>query len=565
MKTLVLGGGWVGARYCLLNPSACIATTRSEDKLSVLKSLGIEAVEFDLAREETWSNLPPKDEVSATTITFPLSKSQVPHWDKLLAGHIAVDKPLVCLGTTSVFQVGDHESVVNENTALIDTAGSLLADRSEGEKWVLSKGAAVLHLSGIVGDHDEGTNVYGTPRSIHLVFQPGRIHIFRNGLQLMNVVHVKDICKIVALIIDKFADVRGERLVVSCGAFRGKDLAKGLSLAALPDILPPDESMKGSKILSTAKLCSLLPAEYEWTLPVPGVEPVSRGLPAVGNLTYFPNCAARNRQWELFKHNFLGKWQGRGLWYDSDDHTSFVANLRSKELPPPSKIMPEMESSFYSLDADTVLFRGKGFRISPGGERKFSRTTFDELGHRFLIGQTGGQCSVDFKSSSFGMEINFFHERSRSMIVVLYKPGSTSGKFFLDRICIAPFRCGLGCSFPLKPLQTAVRRSVSTLLAGLSEKTCRMQWMSHSHALDETDGGEVQTMPTRSMLLFEDSDSRLVQSFDDDLVCSVPLEVAADQDSKLVFGCRHTDHLFQAVTVSYSNGKLDRNVYERWD
>ena len=563
MKTLVLGGGWVGARYCLLNPSACIATTRSEDKFSVLKSLGIEAVEFDLAREETWSNLPPKDEVSATIITFPLLKSQVPHWDKLLAGHIAVDKPLVCLGTSSVFQVGDHESVVNENTPLIDTAGSLLADRSEGEKWVLSKGAAVLHLSGIVGDHDEGTNVCGTPRSIRAFFQNGWI---TSGLRLMNLVHVKDICKIVALIIGKFAEIRAERLIVSCGAFRCQDFAKSLGLAALPEILPPDESTNKTKILSTSKLCSLLPAEYEWTLPVPGVEPVSRGLPAVGNLTYFPNSAARNRQWELMKRNFLGKWQGTALWYESDVHGSFVASMKGEVLPPPSLSIPDTEYFIYSLDADTVIWHGKGLKFAPGGEKilNISRATTNASGRSFNIGGAGGQCSVDFKSSSFGMEINFFHERSRSMIIVLYKPGSTSGKFFLDRICIVPFRCGLGYSFPLKPSQTAVRRSVSTLLAGLSEKTCRMQWMSHSRALDETDGGEVQTMPTRSMLLFEDSDSRLVQSFDDDLVCSVPLEVTAEQHCELVFGCRHTDHLFQAVTIVYSNGKLDRNVYEEW-
>ena len=238
-----------------------------------------------------------------------------------------------------------------------------------------------------------------------------------------------------------------------------------------------------------------------------------------------------------------------------------------KSFPLQAKIIPYMEISFDSLDPDTVLWRGRGFRLVPGGERTYSRASFDKIRRYFLIGQTGGQCTVDyFKSSSLVVEINFFYERSRSMIIVFYnKPGSTPGKIFLDRVCIAPFHCGLGCSFPLKPSQTAVRRSVSTLLAGLSEKTCRMQWMTHSRALDETDGGEVHTMPTRSMLLFEDSDSRLVQSFDDDLVCSVSFEVAADQDCELVFGCRHTDNFFQAVTIVCSNGKLDRNIYERWN
>ena len=88
--------------------------------------------------------------------------------------------------------------------------------------------------------------------------------------------------------------------------------------------------------------------------------------------------------------------------------------------------------------------------------------------------------------------------------------------------------------------------------------------MSHTRALDETNGGEVQTMPTKSMLLFSDS-SRLVQSFDDDLVCSIPCEIEPDKGCELVFGCRHTDDLFQAITVSYVNGKIDRYMYERWD
>ncbi len=103
---------------------------------------------------------------------------------------------------------------------------------------------------------------------------------------------------------------------------------------------------------------------------------------------------------------------------------------------------------------------------------------------------------------------------------LFYKPDSTPGKFLLDTLCIVPARCGYGHNFPLKPPQSEVRRSVDTLLAGLSDQTCRMQWMSHTHALDKTTS-EIQTMPTKSMLLFSDS-SCLVQSFDDDLVCSIP-------------------------------------------
>jgi hypothetical protein len=92
-----------------------------------------------------------------------------------------------------------------------------------------------------------------------------------------------------------------------------------------------------------------------------------------------------------------------------------------------------------------------------------------------------------------------------------------------------------------------------------------MQWMSHARALDETDGGEIQTMPTKSMLSFSDS-SRLVQSFDDDLVCSIPTEIQVNQGCFLVFGCRHTDDMFKAVTLTYNcDGKIERYTFEIWN
>lgn len=286
MKILILGGGWVGARFCLQNPSSHVITARSKDALQQLKSLGLEAVEFDLAREDTWANLPPQDSLTATVITFALSASQLPSFEKLFAGHIiAADKPLVCLGTTSVFHAEDHTSVVDESSPLtgMGVTGASLADRVEGENWMLSKGAAIFYLSGIVGDEEEEGVSYGEPRPLRPFFEKGYA---RNGLKLVNFIHVKDICKIIALFLKDEAGaiaIKGERVILSCGAFRLKDLAKGLGVEPLPEIIPPDKTMNSSKIISTAKLCSMLPANFEWTLPIPGVEPVSRGLPL---LTY---------------------------------------------------------------------------------------------------------------------------------------------------------------------------------------------------------------------------------------------------------------------------------------
>lgn len=323
MKTLILGGGWVGTRLCLQNPSRHVTTSRSRGTLLRLKSLGLEAVEFDLAREDTWMNLPPQESVTATVITFSLSASQLPSFKKLLAERIAVDKPILCLGTTSAFQVGDHKSVIYETTPLTGTSvtGASLADRIEGENWMLSRGASIFHLSGIVGDEKEEVD-YGESRSIRSFFEKGYA---RNGLRLVNFIHMKDICKIIAFFLkdDCGAEaIKGTRVIVSCGAFRLRDLAKGLGIDPLPEMIPPDRSMNGSKIISIAKLCSMLPVDYEWTLPVPGVEPASRGLPIAD---------ARDRQW---KYDLEGKWQGTSLWYDGEggDHSTFLARLNGVHL-----------------------------------------------------------------------------------------------------------------------------------------------------------------------------------------------------------------------------------------
>ena len=70
-KVLVLGSGWVGKRLAtyLRSERGCsvIETHRTAVSSS---SPGTEVVEFDLAREETWKNLPLT--VNKVVITFPL-------------------------------------------------------------------------------------------------------------------------------------------------------------------------------------------------------------------------------------------------------------------------------------------------------------------------------------------------------------------------------------------------------------------------------------------------------------------------------------------------------------
>ena len=579
---LVLGGGWTGTRLCRLDTSRFITTTRTAEKLSELTAMGINAVQFDLQKEETWSNLPPKSDIEATVITFAILDTQLPELKRLWETHLATDRPIICFGTSSCFQ-GDnnHESIVNETAPLtgISTRGTPLTDRVKGEEWILAKGATVLHLSGIVGDEEEGEySGYGPPRTIKSFLSKGYL---RNGLKLINCIHINDICIIILTLIKKIKDgnvpdpVCGQRILTSCGAFRAQEWTQTLNVDPLPEMLPPHSTMESSKILSTAKLLSLLPANYEWTLPVAGVEPVSRGLPTTGPQKTDADGAAYDRQWELLKKNFRGKWQAKTVWYKKDkgeerggklEHQTFIAEMKGATLPAPVLTIDKTQYHIYFLDADTGVWHGTGLRFTPNGEKilPLSRKSYNDAGKAFLFQGMGGQCSVDTNLNVFATELNFFHERSRSMIIAMYALDSTSGRLLLDSVGIAPFRCGLGCGFPLKPPQSEVRGNIDNFLQSLRGKMCRRQWRSYTRALDETDGGELCEFPTSSIQFFSDPE-RVVQLFDDDLVCSIPADIQAGGGCELVFGCFHTPDYAQIVTLTYdTNGKIERYTIEKW-
>jgi len=584
MQVLVLGCGWVGSRLCLQrDPSRFIATTRSVEKLSELTAVGINAVQFDLQVEETWSNLPPKSDIEATVITFELLGTQLPQLSRLWDTYVATDRPIICLGTSSCFQSGGYDSIVDETAPLTgkSVTGKSLLERVKGEEWILAKGATVLHLSGIVGDEETNSSlagdlmrVCGPSRSIKSFISKGYI---KNGLRLLNCIHINDICKIVNLFIEETkkggdgADlIRGQRLLTSCGAFRIQDLVRGLNMDLLEEIIPPHSTMEKSKILSTAKLNALLPEDYEWTLPVPGVDPVSRGLPTAGPLTVEATGTAYDRQWELLKIYFTGKWRGKTAKYLKDkgqecggkiDHASYIAELKAEKLPRPVSV-DEWTLHVYVLDADTVVWHGTGQRMPNGVVDYYTRKNFNNSGRIFCFPALLGICAPSTNSNKFGAESSFFYKGSRSLIVVNYSLDATSGRFLLEYLSVTPSRCLLNGDFPLKPSQDEVRGSTDHFIKSLEGKACCRLWKSHTRALDEE--GEMCNYPTETIQLFSNP-NQIVQLFDDDIVCSIPPEVPVGGACDLVFGCFHTPNYAQMVHLKYgSNGKIECYIAEKW-
>ena len=589
---LILGAGWTGTKICLRDPSRFVATTRNSEKLSKLTSKGLNAITFDLLKEDTWSNLPPKTSVDATIFTFEILESHLPYLQLLWEKHIATDKPVICLGSTSVFynRPGDLRTLIDETAPLtgLGVWGKSLTDRVKGEEWILSKGATVLHLSGIASDDAEEER-YPLPsfdgsgslarRTVKSFLESGYL---KNGLQLINLIHINDIYKICLLMIEKIAStsevdtaaattphpIKGQRIITSCGTFRANELShQGFNFDPLPEILPPHDTLNKSKTLSITKLVSLLPKDYEWTL-FAGVKPVSQGLLIADGI-------GSDKRWSLMTETFEGKWQGRSVWYKRDkgekkggklDHQAYIAEITAPTLPDPV-LVGEPEYHLYCLDADTLIWHGKGLAIAKDGEMKITvtRKTFNTSTsrHSFVFPGMGGQITSCLSNvNQVGLEANFFHERSRSMIITMYARDAVSNKLLLESICITSFRCALGCNFPLKPLQSEKRGNVKDLILTLQGKKCHRQWMSLP--LKETSNEEVCEYPTTVTNFFFDPD-RVVQLFDDDLVCSLPPDIKSGEECALVTGCFHTAGYAQIVMLTFdSNGKLQKQILEKW-
>jgi hypothetical protein len=186
----------------------------------------------------------------------------------------------------------------------------------------------------------------------------------------------------------------------------------------------------------------------------------------------------------------------------------------------------------------------------------------------------GSQISKSTDEDIWAWEANFFHNRCRSMMIVMYKLSPTINEgepafLEIDSLGIAPFRDGLECTAPVKEPQSSRRRPITQLLEGIEQMTGKRFWRSYQRALDED--GELIPSDRRSeaVLMLQDPQAfpdRMCQSFDDDLFCSMPRRIARAGPAKVVIGCRHTSSFLQICTVTYSAsaGQVDRYELEQY-
>ncbi|WP_043368577.1 hypothetical protein [Cyanobium sp. PCC 7001] len=257
------------------------------------------------------------------------------------------------------------------------------------------------------------------------------------------------------------------------------------------------------------------------------------------------------RQWQLNRENFEGRWQGPTRWYGRNDEGAL--DLKNPEL--------ELPHSTYTIQFDSPSsgsWHGVGLRFAPGGERRIplAAHTYNQGGSCWQFPGAGGQSSLQVPEppaaggaagSRFGHEINLFQGRSRTMLVALWlpQPGAPQGArpWRLDQLAVTPFRCSLGPQDPPRPAVDHPQEFLEPLSGWVGERE-RLQpgrWPEH----DE---------PAEACETFEPAGfnaAGLAAGFADGLVACLP-EWLPEAAFTLEVGALLEPHLFTRITLRFN-------------
>ena len=252
-------------------------------------------------------------------------------------------------------------------------------------------------------------------------------------------------------------------------------------------------------------------------------------------------------QWERNRLNFEGVWHGTSHWHVRQDD----GELR---LQQPSTVVEHTRYAISFEDANTGLWDGTGLFLAPGGAAQYplSRTTYNASGACWQFEAAGGQSSLEVANDQprFGHEINFFHGRSRSMLVLLWKPDGSDWR--LNAIGAVAFRCQRSQERePARP-QTS---SIEALLAPLDG------WrgvVERFHPLPGVAGqvSALQPLPWDPQPFLQ---AELRDVFIDGLVCGVP-EHLPSGGFRLEVGCLQPMR-FQQLSIVFD----DQRKLQYWE
>ena len=270
-----------------------------------------------------------------------------------------------------------------------------------------------------------------------------------------------------------------------------------------------------------------------------------------------PHLGGHDRQWELNRCNFQGRWCGASQWFLRDGQGVL-------DLERPSRVIDDTCYAISFSDADTGSWDGSGLLFAPGGQRRLplSRAGYNSGGQCWQFPGAGGQSSlaVDPEQSRFGHEVNLFFDgpqgRSRSMLVLLWgrrecgAGAAVAGSplWQLDAVGAVPFRCSLAdAAEPPRPL-----RPWHELLAeqrgwpGRLERLLPGAWPSHDPQpapCDPFDPALFGPEPPAG-------GAPLVAACVDGLVIAVPEQLPAGA-FRLQVGCRLAPERFDLISIQF--------------
>ena len=242
-------------------------------------------------------------------------------------------------------------------------------------------------------------------------------------------------------------------------------------------------------------------------------------------------------QWERNRLNFEGVWHGTSHWYSRQDDGEL-------SLQQPSTVVENTRYAISFEDANTGLWDGTGLFLAPGGAAQYplSRTTYNASGACWQFEAAGGQSSLEVAHDQprFGHEINFFHGRSRSMLVLLWMPDGSDWR--LNTIGAVGFRCQQSAAVePVRPTASSLDE-VLTPLNGWGGVLERLS--PHPGVMGTASAPLPQTWDPRP---FQQAEVR--GAFADGLVCGVP-EFLPSGGFRLDVGCFQPTR-FQQLSIVF--------------
>ena len=249
-------------------------------------------------------------------------------------------------------------------------------------------------------------------------------------------------------------------------------------------------------------------------------------------------------QWALNRLNFQGCWQGRGTWFGRDSEDRL-------DLESPVRVMDPTTYDISFSDPETGVWDGSGLFFAPGGHARYdiSRSSYNTGGGCWQFQGAGGQSSLvpDSDRRRFGHEINLFHDRSRSMLVLIWEPVGT--RWRLQLVGAVGFRCRkTSAPEPKRPVSMPPKAMLTSVEGWTSEaETFRPQ----PGCIGQVCAAQPSVFVPEQFMRYE-----LTAVMPAGLIFSVP-EYLPDGAYQLEVGCLHTAGLFQQLSIVFdANGHL---------